>query len=224
MQLNVSDIARALGVTEKAVYRLIRAGDLPATRVGDQYSINRTVLLEWATSRGKVVSRDLFVGDDEVAAMPALSDALQRGGIFHGVQAADKQAALQAVVDRMNFPSDSDRQLFLQVLVAREEMGSTGVGNGIAIPHVRNPVVLHVAEPTVTLCFLEKPIDFGAVDGRPVHALFTMVSPTVRMHLHLISRLAFALREPDFGAAVERRASADDLLSELRRVESGLTR
>jgi nitrogen PTS system EIIA component len=224
MQLNVSDIARALGVTEKAVYRLIRAGDLPATRVGDQYSINRTVLLEWATSRGKVVSRDLFVGDDEAAAMPSLSDALERGGIFHGVQAGDKQAALRAVVDHMTFPSESDREMFLQVLVAREELGSTGVGNGIAIPHVRNPVVLHVPEPTVTLCFLDVPIDFGAVDGQPVHALFTMVSPTVRMHLHLISRLAFALREPQFASAVERKATAADLLSELRRVESGLMR
>ena len=45
-----------------------------------------------------------------------------------------------------------------------------------------------------TLCFLEHPIEFGALDGQPVHTLFTIVSPTIKAHLHLLSRLAFALR------------------------------
>ena len=70
--------------------------------------------------------------------------------------------------------------------MARESLGSTGIGDGIAIPHVRNPIVMHIPRPTITLCFLEHPIDFGALDGQPVHTLFTIVSPTVRAHLHLL--------------------------------------
>src|SRR5438034_985186 len=62
----------------------------------------------------------------------------------------------------------------------REALQSTGVGDGIAIPHVRNPIVLHVSRPMITLCFLERPIDFGALDGKPVHVLFSLISPTVR--------------------------------------------
>jgi mannitol/fructose-specific phosphotransferase system IIA component (Ntr-type) len=89
-----------------------------------------------------------------------------------------------------------DREFLYKVLLARESLGSTGIGDGIAIPHVRNPIVLHLSRPIVTLCFLERPVDFGALDGQPVNTLFTLISPTVRAHLHLLSRLAFTLRDP----------------------------
>ncbi len=95
-----------------------------------------------------------------------------------------------------NLPEEVDREFLLRVLVAREEFSSTGIGEGIAIPHVRNPVVLHISKPMVTLFFLEHPIDFGAIDGQPVFALFMLISPTVRAHLHLISRLAYLASRP----------------------------
>lgn len=89
--------------------------------------------------------------------------------------------------------------LLLQFLLS---LGSTGIGDGIAVPHVRNPVVLHVSKPTVTLCFLDHPIDFGAIDDMPVDTMFAIVSPSVKAHLHLLSRLAFVLRDPGFKAAL----------------------
>jgi PTS system nitrogen regulatory IIA component len=71
----------------------------------------------------------------------------------------------------------------------------------------------------VTLCFLEHPVDFGALDGQPVTTLFTLISPTVRAHLYLLSRLGFALRDPDFKKAVIQQASREQILEALRRVE-----
>ena len=68
----------------------------------------------------------------------------------------------------------------------------------------------------ITLCFLEQPVDFGALDGKPVHTLFTLVSPTIRAHLHLLSRLSFAMREPTFKHAVISQASRDDILAAAR--------
>ena len=85
----------------------------------------------------------------------------------------------------MRLPEEVDSEFLYQVLLAREALGSTGMGDGIAIPHVRNPIVLHLSRPMVTLCFLETPIDFGSLDGKPVTTLFTLISPTVRAHLHL---------------------------------------
>ena len=117
---------------------------------------------------------------------------------------------------------DVDREFLYQVLLAREALGSTGVGDGIAIPHVRNPIVLHLSRPTVTLCFLERPVDFGALDGQPVSTLFTLISPTVRAHLHLLSRLAFTLRDARFHAAVRTQASREEILQALHCAESAL--
>ena len=86
--------------------------------------------------------------------------------------------------------------------------------------HVRNPIVLHLPHPSVTLCFLEHPVDFGSLDGQPVTTLFTLVSPTVRAHLHLLSRLAFALRDPNFKAVLARRAPPEEIHAALRAVEA----
>ena len=107
--------------------------------------------------------------------------------------------------------------------LARETLGSTGVGDGIAIPHVRNPVVLHV-RPAVTLCFLEHPVDFGALDGIPARALFLLVSPTTRAHLHLLSRLGAALHDAELKRLVREQGGRDEILAAFRRVEAGFPR
>jgi PTS system nitrogen regulatory IIA component len=99
---------------------------------------------------------------------------------------------------------------------------STAVGDGIAVPHVRNPVVLHLSRPMVALCFLETPVDYGALDGIPVHALFAVISPTVKAHLHILSRLTFALRNPDFKALILRQAPRDEILAGAKAVSATL--
>ena len=115
-----------------------------------------------------------------------------------------------------------DPEKLVADIMARESLGSTGIGDGVAIPHVRNPVVLHVNEPVVTLSFLDSPIDFHAIDGKPVNILFTLISPTVKMHLHLLSRLVFILHNPAFKAALKRQASRDELLAGLATAEAAI--
>jgi PTS system nitrogen regulatory IIA component len=65
-------------------------------------------------------------------------------------------------------------------------------------------------------------VDFGALDGQPVHTLFTFISPMVKAHLHLLSRLAFALRNPEFKALIARQAGRDEILASARRISDSL--
>jgi PTS system nitrogen regulatory IIA component len=60
------------------------------------------------------------------------------------------------------------------------------------------------------------------LDGQPVQTLFTLISPTVKAHLYLLSRLTFALRNPDFKALIVRQASRDEILAAAKRVSDGL--
>jgi nitrogen PTS system EIIA component len=223
MQLAVRDAASILDVSEKTIYRWIKEGKLPAYRVADQYRFNRAELLEWATARKINVSPEIFQEPEgSQVSLPTLPEAMQAGGIHYRIGGGDKQSVLRAVVEVMQLPDSVDRDFLLQVLLARESLGSTGIGDGIAIPHVRNPIVLHIASPTITLCFLEHPIDFGALDGKPVNILFTIISPTVRAHLHLLSKLAFALRDPTFKAILTRQGSRDEIAKEILCIEKRL--
>jgi PTS system nitrogen regulatory IIA component len=223
MKLTVRDAARLLSVSEKTIYRLIKDAAIPAYQINDQYRFNRAELLEWATSRKIQVSPEIFAepegGDSPLL---SLSESLRAGGVYYRVSGTDKPSVLQAVVDTMKLPDEVDRNFLYQVLLAREALGSTGIGDGIAIPHVRNPIVLHLTQPMVTLSFLERPIDFGALDGQPVSALFTLISPTVRAHLHLLSRLGFALRNEDFKNAVARQSSREEIFDALTRSEKAM--
>jgi PTS system nitrogen regulatory IIA component len=221
MQLTVREVAELLNRSEKTIYRWIKKGSIPAYEVNDQYRFHRAEILEWATAKKIGVSVDIF-GENggSTSHVPTLHDALLAGGIVYRLAGKDKAAVLRLAVESLRLPEEVDREHLLQVILARETVASTGVGDGIAIPHVRSPIVLHVPAPTITLCFLERPVDFGALDGQPVHCLFTMVSPTVRAHLQLLSQLAFALRDPGFKAVIARQGLREEILPELRRVES----
>jgi PTS system nitrogen regulatory IIA component len=65
-------------------------------------------------------------------------------------------------------------------------------------------------------------VDYGAIDGQPVSTLFTLISPTVRAHLHLLSRLGYALRDEKFKQAILRHASREEIFDALTRVETGM--
>jgi len=222
MKLSVKDAASLLKVSEDTVYRWVKEGLMPAYHINEQYRFNREELLEWATSRQMDIAAQDFEEQPGRAAQAGLVDALAAGDVLYGVKGDDKPSVLRHIIDHLSLSEEVDREFLFQVLLAREALGSTGIGNGIAIPHVRNPVILNLARPAVTLCFLEKPIDFQAIDGLPVHALFLLTTPTIRAHLHLLSRLGFVLRDPEVKAALARQAPREELLAMLARAEAGL--
>jgi PTS system nitrogen regulatory IIA component len=222
MQLTSREAARLLGVAEPTLERWIRDGDLAATRVNDRYRLNRIDLLEFAAARNLDVSPALLEDLEQPQALPGLAEAIRAGGVHRDVPGEGKATILKAVVARLPLPGDVDRVMLHHVLLAREALGSTGFGNGIALPHARNPIVLRVARPAVAVCYLASPVDFDALDGKPVHTLVTLVCPSTRAHLHLLALVAAALRDPGVLAAVEARADADALVREVARFEAEL--
>lgn len=223
MQLSVKEAARLLKVSETTVYRWIRTGSIPASQISDQVRLSKAELLEWASSRKIPVDPQMFSEENGSNGQgPRLSDVFRAGGVFHGIQGKDKATVLREVLNRLTLPEDMDRAFLCDIFLARESLGSTAIGDGIAIPHVRHPNVLQACTPMIALCFLETPIDFEAADGKPVRTLFMLFSPTVRLHLQVLSKLVFLLRNPDFAAALERRAQADELIAIIQRAETSL--
>ena len=229
MQLTLRQATAYLGVDEATVQRWIRERGLPVHRVNERLHLNAIELWEWATENGIPVSGRLLEREREAPeAIPTLAAMLEAGGIHHDVPGEERSAVLREVVARLPLPPGVDQEFVVAVLEAREAMGSTGIGEGIAIPHVRNPILLQVGEPRVTLCMLRHPVDFESIDGRPVHALFTVVSSTVPAHLRILARLGFVLRDEALRRLLETRAPGAQILERIRALEgeidSGRTR
>jgi PTS system nitrogen regulatory IIA component len=219
VKITVREAARLLSVSESEIYRWIDDGDIPCHVVNHQPLFSRAELLEWATAHRKPLSTELF--DDGRAAI-SLSAAIERGGVHDGVAGRDRESVLRAVVERLPIADPGERDLVLAVMLAHENEASTGVGDGVAIPHVRAPVVLAGVPAAIAVCYLEHRVPFDAIDGNPVHVVFAMMTPTIRAHLQLLSRLSLALLDAGFKDALARRAPVAELVSQVQRIETAL--
>ncbi len=220
MDLSVREVSRLLSVSERTVYRWARQGTIPAHRLHDQYRFNRVELQEWAASQGRRVSPKLFAPDGAPETPPSLATALERGGVHAAVAGQTKAEVLRSLSRLPGVPAAVDRDLLYQLLLGRESLASTAIGDGIAVPHARDPLVLQVEGPTVLLGFLAQPVDFGALDGEPVRVVFTVFAPSIREHLRTISRLAFALHDPELRRLLRERAAAEPILARVRQLDA----
>jgi len=224
MQLTLRQAAGYLGVTDATARRWISERGLPVHEVNERLYLNAVELWEWAVEQGVNVSRSLLDHARRAPdAVPSMSELLRAGGILYDIEAQDKADLLRAFVAQLPLPPEQDRDTLVSVLEAREALGSTGIGDGIAIPHVRNPIVLHIEQPFVTLGLLRHPVDFEAMDGRPVHALFMVVSPTVPVHLRILAQLGFLLRDDHLRALMRSRAAPEEILGRIEMLESTRT-
>jgi PTS system nitrogen regulatory IIA component len=225
MQLTLRQAARYLNVEEDALEKWAERGELPASRVNDQYRFNRVDLLEWAAERHLTVSPEIL-GEPGAHAnrSPRLSECIRAGGIHRDVPGTDKESLLRSVVGLLPLPRTVGPEFLLEMLLAREKLGSTSLGSGIAIPHPREPLVLQIHDPIVSVCMLAQPVDFGSTDGVPVHTLLVIIAPSVRLHLHLLSLLSAMLHDPGVLSKLECRAPSGEILAELERVEAAQDR
>jgi PTS system nitrogen regulatory IIA component len=223
MDLTVRDLARMLDVSERTVQRWIEKKGLPAYRLHEQYRLNRVEVQEWAAEHGVSLPRGLFSDPSGGDVPESLVAALELGGIHYRVPGTSRDEVLRSIVSLPGIPEAIDRKRLHQLLLSREALSSTGFGGGIAIPHPRNPVVLRLQQAIAMICFLEAPVDFDAIDRKPVRVLFPLLSPSVKSHLHLLSELSHALHDTIFRKRIEEQAAPAPILERLRTIE-GSTR
>jgi fructose PTS system EIIBC or EIIC component len=125
--------------------------------------------------------------------MMMLSDLLHPDSVLVPLPTTDRDAAIALLVDVLRLPGDpADRALLKAALLAREAAGSTGIGNGVAIPHARSP---KISAPLLAAGLARRPIDFKSADGKPVFLVFLLAVPDAAPSSHLkvlagLSRLA----------------------------------
>ncbi len=220
MALTAREAAALLNTSERQIYRWVDEEEIPHRRVKDQVRFNRTELLEWAASRRMAISLGGFDLGERESGEPSLAEALRRGGVHRDLPGEDRTSVLRSVVELTALPPNADRELIAEALLARERSASTAIGEGVAVPHVRHPVVAPGEPCSVGVFYLDKSVPFGAPDGKPVRTVFMIVSPTVNAHLQIFARLAHALQDARFAAAIGRRAGSEELELEAARIDA----
>jgi nitrogen PTS system EIIA component len=103
-----------------------------------------------------------------------LTDIITPAAVTVHIHLDGKEHALRFAAASLGARSRLDPERIREALAAREALGSTGIGRGIAVPHVCIP---HLDQPYALFCTLAAPIDFDAIDGKPVDLIFTIITP-----------------------------------------------
>ena len=127
-----------------------------------------------------------------------LSELMSTASINLELKSTDREAVLEELVNQIAAIAKQPeaRQTLLRALHEREQLHSTGIGDGVALPHARNALVGLVDRPVIIFGRSSQGIPFGAIDGEPSKLFFLLVAPTVTDHLAMLARLSRLLREP----------------------------
>lgn len=193
----MKDIVNLFDVPEKTILQWINEKKMPSYRIKNQYYFNKSEVNEWILNNKMAVSEKIL--DLTLTTRPvSLIDLIKKGDVHYGIDGKNVREVIESVVDTIPLPKSTDKDTVRASLLQREDMMTTAVGRGIALPHPRNPIISDIDDESVSICFLENPVDYGALDGEPVRALFIIISSNAKRHLEILSKISFLCRQEDF--------------------------
>ena len=200
MDLTKEDVAELLHISERAVKKLAKEGTLPSYEWGGEYRFSREELENWIyTSSYEHLD---FDGEAQKSTHNhwrqfSLYRAINKGVILHDIEAIEKKDVMREVLQKTSSELPLDTEVVYDMLLEREKLNSTALGKGIAIPHPRE-ILLPGFLDIMIIAFPSQPIDWGALDGDPIHTLFFLFACDDKRHLNLLAKLAYLSSSSEF--------------------------
>lgn len=224
MEVSATELSKLLGVAPDTIQRWGRQGKLPVLKTGKGYKFRTDELKKWA----KINHINLQISDSPVPGnrtgsspedILTLPEAICNGGIHYNIKGNNKEQVLaRCVAEFTHIPAHQKADL-IDCLIQREQALSTGLGNGFAVPHPRNPMDF-LDTSALSVCFLNTPIEYNALDQQPVSILFFLLCPDLSHHLHLLSTLSFCLKDNAFTLFLKSIPEPDELIRQIKTLQA----
>lgn len=151
-----------------------------------------------------------------------LTDFVVPQAIVHELQVGSKEEAIRVMVaglkDAGSISADEEENI-VGKLLEREKLGSTGIGNGVAVPHTKHP---SVDDLVATVAIAKEGVEFESLDGGPVFILFLLISPPDRSgdHLRGLENISRHLRNQKFCSFLRQAKSQEDIVELLKEADN----
>ncbi|MDR2072488.1 MAG: PTS sugar transporter subunit IIA [Spirochaetaceae bacterium] len=150
--------------------------------------------------------------------VPSFFSLLRRGDIYYHAPGSLPEDILKWLIQTIPV-AGINKDALLKAVLEREDLMPTAMGNGIALPHPRNPMLELEEAQFAALAFLENGIDWGALDGKAVDTVILVVSASARIHLSMLQRITFFCRDEGFCTLLRRRAPAEEIFGYIEQGE-----
>nr|WP_281389124.1 PTS sugar transporter subunit IIA [Spirochaeta isovalerica] len=192
----MSEVASYLKLSEKTLLKMVKNGEIPCAKIANQWRFSRPMVDDWLRGKMEVVPKnDLSrLIEREFDYMP-LSRLIDEDSIVLELKSVDRAGVIDELAEvAYNNKLILDKDTLTKKLNEREDLISTAIGNGIAIPHLRKPSAAIISEPKIVIGVSPRGVDFKSPDGKPTKLFFLILSDSEVVHLRILSRLAAILR------------------------------
>lgn len=237
MDLKIKDVADLLNVSESTIRRWITDGKIPAYRINQHYFFSRSEIENWVISHklDKTDGVSPFTRRQEMESLAVqppikkaatggskqfgLFRAVHKGDVLHHLKGKTKEEIIRATMKKVAKTLHIDAEVMTDLLLDRENLMPTALNNGIAVPHTRDSL-LNAHHDAVVVVFLDEPLEYGALDGNPVHTLFFLFACEDKRHLHLLAKIAHLSSQPRALKFFKSRPPKEALLAFIKEWES----
>ena len=222
MDLKIKDVADLLNVSEATIQRWLVDGKIPAYRIDQQYRFNRTEIEDWVINH-KAEEHPIESDHHSISGNKQFSlyRALHKRGVISNMAGSTKEEVIRSTMKVMAKEMNVDAEVVTDLLLDREHSQATALNHGIGIPHTRD-FLLNAHHDVVTVVFPENPLEYGAMDGIPVHTLFFLFASDDKRHLHLLAKIAHLSSQPAVLKFLQSKPTKEKLLEYIKQWESSL--
>jgi PTS system nitrogen regulatory IIA component len=224
--MTLQEVAQYLKISEKSVLRLAQRGEIPVMKIASQWRFMRTLIDDWCISRIKNTSKPPLVQmiEQSEIILPLSRLVTQEHILFHMQPGTIESVLSQLVEPLVKSKTITDAKKMFSFLREREEMASTALSNGVALPHPRNPETCRITEPCLVIGICKEGTYFNALDGKKTRLFFLVCTDSDIVHLKVMSKLAFFMKD---SATTERLIEAKndkEVLSILNEVDQEISK
>lgn len=242
MDLKIKDVADLLNVSETKIQRWLSCGEIPAYRINEEYLFNRSEIESW------VMNYKMRKGESSPLTEPSETDleeskdlsendlnstfaggkkqfslyrALHKGMVVKNMPGKTKEDIIRSTMKFIAKDMNVDAEVVSEMLLERENLQPTALNQGIGIPHTRD-FLLSQHHDVVTLVFPETALEYGALDGQPVHSLFFLFACDDKRHLNLLAKIAHLSSQPEALELLKSKPNKEQLLAFIKNWESNI--
>ncbi len=225
MDLELQEVAGLLNVPETVLLKLVSEGKVPSYNINGSYRFSRQEIETWVLQ--EKTSKE--PGYEELESLKPSSGsmrynlfrAINNGDVFCDIDADNKQSLIRQTMKRLAPLLRLDADVLYELFMDRENLVPTAVGHGFAIPHARD-FLMEGHRDAVAVVFLQTPIAYGALDGKPVHTLFFLLASDDKRHLALLSKIAHLASTPSLIEELAKKPQKAELLELVKSWETKL--
>lgn len=225
MDLKFDEVVNLLHVSKQTLDSWIDKKDIPYYTISGKKRFNRQELEEWLLE-SVVNEKDLAFGENEDGGSTwskyCLYRAIHKGCIISSVQATTKEEVIKDVMAKAQDTLKINGEMIAEMLIERENLMSTALGESIAVPHTRD-FLLHDYTDAAVVAYLDEPMDWGAIDGSKTDILIFLFACDDKRHLNLLAKTAHLTANKDVRALLKTKPSKEKLLDTILEFEKNLT-